>query len=85
MHYVYVLKSGKDHKLYIGRSDNLRERLSDHARGHVEATRHRRPLVLVYYEAYQSEIDAKEREQHLKKSGSSSMGLKKRIKRSITG
>ena len=52
MYYVYVLKSEKDGKLYIGRTTDLRRRYSEHTQGHVFSTKGRRPLLLVYYEAY---------------------------------
>lgn len=51
MHDVSILQSLKDHKLYIGRTHTLLERLFDHARGHVDSTRHRRPFILASYEA----------------------------------
>ena len=82
MHYVYILKSSKDSKLYIGFSSDLRARIAEHGRGNIFATKHRRPLKLVYYEAYDNEEDAKEREKSFKHSGSVYNGLRKRIKRS---
>jgi len=83
MYYVYILKSKKDNKLYIGRTDNLNQRMNDHSLGKVVSTNHRRPLVLVYYEAYRNREDSKNRECGLKKSGSVYMGLKKRIEKSL--
>lgn len=83
MYYVYILKSEKDSKLYIGRTNKLKQRLVDHLRGKVYSTKNRRPLKLVYYEAYRDREDSKSREKGLKKSGSVYMGLKKRIKRSL--
>jgi len=83
MFYVYILKSKKDNKLYIGRTDNLNQRLKDHSLGKVTSTKHRRPLILVCYEAYRNREDSKKRESGLKKSGSVYMGLKKRIKMSL--
>ena len=83
MYYVYILKSLKDKKLYIGYSANLKTRFSEHNRGNVDSTKHRRPLELIYYEAYKNELDAKNREKSFKKSGSVYNGLIKRIKRSI--
>jgi len=83
MYYVYLLKSKKDDKLYIGYSNDLRKRLQEHNRGNVGSTKHRRPLKLVYYEAYGDEIDAKDREKSFKHSGSVYNGLIKRITRSI--
>jgi len=51
MFYTYVLKSKKDNELYIGYSSNLSRRLAEHDKGLIEATKNRRPLELVYYEA----------------------------------
>ena len=83
MFYVYILKSKKDGKLYIGYSGNLRQRVREHGNGKVESTKNRRPLELVYYEAYKDEDDAKGRERSFKHSGSVYNGLIKRIKKSI--
>jgi len=85
MHYVYILKSKRDNKLYIGYSDNLKKRLLEHTKGNVKSTSYRRPLELVYYESYKNVDDAIEREKSFKKSGSVYNGLIKRIKRSIKG
>ncbi len=59
MFYVYVLKSQKDDNLYFGYSTDLKKRFAEHNQGKVDSTRSRRPLDLVYYEAYKSENDAK--------------------------
>ena len=76
MHYVYILKSLKDYKLYIGRSDDLKKRISDHAKGKVISTKNRRPLELVFYEAYKSKDDAIRREIYFKSSkGKSSLNM----------
>ncbi len=85
MYYVYILKSKKDNKFYIGYSKNLKQRLFEHNRGNVESTRNRRPLELVYYEAYRDEEDAKTREKSFKNSGSVYNGLIKRIEKSVKG
>lgn len=66
MEYVYVLQSGKDHKLYVGLTNDLRKRLQEHNQGKVFATRARRPLALTYYEACKNREDAKGREKYLK-------------------
>jgi len=64
--FVYILKSLKDNKLYIGQTNNLESRLSRHNSGKVIATRNRRPLVLIYNEEYKSRADAMKREKYLK-------------------
>jgi putative endonuclease len=51
-YYIYVLKSIKDGKLYIRKTKDLRKRVDYHNKGFVKATKNRRPLILIYYEAY---------------------------------
>jgi len=51
-YYVYVLKSLKDGKIYIGKTKDLKERIEYHNKGLVKATKNRRPLKLVYFEVY---------------------------------
>lgn len=65
-HYVYVVRSKKDNRLYIGKTDNLKRRLQQHARGEVIATRHRRPIKLIHYEYFINKEDASAREKYLK-------------------
>ena len=55
-YYVYILKSQKDGKLYIGKTIDLRRRIEKHNAGDVIATKHRRPLELIYYEAYTNKV-----------------------------
>ena len=66
MFYVYILFSKVDKQLYTGFTDNLRSRYKAHSGGFVKATKHRRPLKLIYYEAYSLESDARRREKYLK-------------------
>ncbi len=66
MHYVYILKSLKDGKLYKGSTSNLTRRYERHTKGLVPATKHRLPLRLIYYEAYNAKLDAIRRERYLK-------------------
>jgi len=63
---VYVLFSEKDKMLYTGFSVDLRSRYTAHLNGYVKATKHRRPVKLIYYEAYKLESDARRREKYLK-------------------
>lgn len=66
MFYVYLLKSKIDSKFYIGFTGNLKQRFKDHESGNVESTKNRRPLELVYYEAYNEKELALKREKFLK-------------------
>jgi len=83
MFYVYVLKSKKDGKCYIGSANDLKRRLEEHNSGKVVSTKNRRPLMLVYYEAFRSEKDARRREQTLKNYGQGITNLYKRISDSL--
>ncbi|MBL7078289.1 GIY-YIG nuclease family protein [Candidatus Shapirobacteria bacterium] len=78
MFYTYVIKSKKDDNLYVGFTGNLEKRIVEHYKGLVEATRGRRPLKLVYYEACLSKNKALRREKYLK-TGFGRSFLKKRM------
>jgi putative endonuclease len=66
MQYVYVLRSKKDNKNYVGYTKNLKFRFESHTKGLVESTKDRRPLKLMYYEACLNQEDATKREKYLK-------------------
>lgn len=83
MYYVYFIQSKKYNETYIGSTNDLRRRLFEHNNGVEISTRRYKPWRLVYYEAYRSEKDAREREMKLKKHGNAVKELKKRIQRSI--
>ncbi len=69
--HVYVLKSFKDGKFYIGSTSNLQARIKRHNRGDNISTRWRRPFELIYQEVYNSRREAMIREKKIKswKSG----------------
>lgn len=79
MYYVYLLKD-RFGKIYIGRTNNLKRRLTEHIKGKSGYTKLRRPLKLIYYEAYLTNEDAIKREKSLKNYGSVLAGLKSRLK-----
>ena len=79
MHYVYILRSLKDHMLYLGWTTDLQRRLWEHNAGLSQATKTRGPFELVYYEAYSHREEAKAREYRLKRSQHALESLKKRI------
>ena len=61
--------------MYIGYSEDLKRRLKEHKSKNPE---------LVYYEAYKSEKDAKNREMKLKQHGQTKRRLKERLRHSLT-
>jgi len=66
MHTVYVLKSLKDNKLYIGCTSNLQKRLIDHSRGNVKSTESRRPFQLIFKEEFLDKYRAFGKERYYK-------------------
>ena len=65
--YVYILTNQKNGTLYIGVTNNLRRRLSEHKQGLIEGfTKKYRIHLLVYYETYSNPTTAIAREKCLK-------------------
>ncbi len=82
--YTYVLKSKKDHKLYVGYTRNLLKRLDEHNKGKVESTKNRLPIELIYWEGCLNQQDATGREKYLKTAWGKRY-IKNRIKNYLTG
>jgi len=74
MYYVYSLKC-KD-GFYIGCSNDLKDRIKRHKKGHVEATKDRSPVELDFYIAFKDQCKAFEFEKYLK-SGSGRAFIKR--------
>lgn len=83
MFYVYMLQSKVDKSIYIGYTNNLKRRFVEHNTGKNTSTKRLAPYNFVYYEAFNDDGDAKEREQHLKLYGRTLRELKKRTIRSL--
>ena len=78
MYYVYILQSELDKEFYIGRTGDLKRRYSEHQTGRVDSTKHRLPMKLLCYEAYNTKEEAARREDFLK-SSDGRKDIKKRI------
>ena len=65
---VYVLKSKKDNKRYIGITNNLERRIRQHNKGGVTSTKYRIPFKLEYKEEYLDRLTAHKRERYFKTS-----------------
>lgn len=84
MYYVYVLQSLIDKYFYVGYTPDFDRRIEKHDNGLVPATKKRRPLKLVYYEACLNKDDAIKREKYLKTSWGKRY-IKSRLKNYLTG
>jgi putative endonuclease len=74
-----VLISNKDNNFYTGFTNDLKERVSLHKAGKVNATCNRLPIDLIYYEWCINKYDAIHREKYLK-SGPGRKYLKNRLR-----
>ena len=84
MFYVYVLKSKqRQNKLYFGYTSDLQKRFTRHNSEGTKYTKKFAPWLLVYYEAFRAEPDARQRERRLKHDGRAWAQLKRRIQTSL--
>lgn len=65
MNYTYVLYSHKYNEQYAGTTKNLKRRYKEHLNGGVKSTKNK-GMILIFYEAFISEKDAKRRESYFK-------------------
>jgi putative endonuclease len=65
-YYVYILRSLKDQKHYIGSTHDVAARLRYHNAGLQRSTRSRLPFVLVYEEELEGKQEALRREKQIK-------------------
>ncbi len=77
---VYVLRSIKTNKYYIGCTNNVVRRLEEHNNNKTRSLKNKGPFELIYTENYNSLSEARKRELKIK-SYKSGNAFKKLIKR----
>lgn len=79
MYYVYILENKNDKSWYIGFTDNLKRRISEHQNGKGgRTTKLKKSWRCIYFEGYVNQNDAIGRERFLK-SGAGRRYLKKQL------
>jgi len=68
MYYVYILKSKKDYSRYIGVTQDLKRRISEHNSGSAKYSNSKRPYKLIWYCVFPNKKRAYDFEQYLKSS-----------------
>ena len=63
---TYLLFSEKDNKTYLGSTDDIERRVTEHNNGKTSSTKNRRPLKLIYQEEFETLMEARNREKFLK-------------------
>ncbi len=66
MFFVYVLRSEKTNRLYVGFTTDVVQRLGQHNSGITKSTKGRGPWVLVHQEEFATRAGAMQRERYLK-------------------
>ena len=66
MFHVYVLRSDKTGRRYIGSSQNIESRLNEHNSGYSLATKHGAPWKLIHHEEFPTRAEAVRRERFYK-------------------
>ena len=69
MWYLYILKSQRFGKKYIGITGNISNRLTKHNSGSIRSTKAYRPWELIHKEEFKTKKEARIRELELKKNG----------------
>ncbi|MBU6414696.1 GIY-YIG nuclease family protein [Patescibacteria group bacterium] len=83
MHCVYLLKSIKNHDLYIGCTSNIKQRLAMHNQNKAYHTKKYGPWKLIYCECFISKKDAYQREKSLKLHAQGLRRLKERLRNTL--
>jgi putative endonuclease len=78
MWYVYILRSQVDNFVYVGSTNDVKRRLSQHNSGEVESTKSHPPFEIVAFIAVENKDKAIELERYFK-SGSGRAFISKRI------
>ncbi len=78
MYYVYILKSRKFGKFYVGSTEDLVIRLKTHNSGKVFSTKPYVPWSLVYYEAHKT-LSLSRKAEVFYKTGQGRRQIKKKL------
>jgi putative endonuclease len=66
MFYVYIIKSVKTNKYYVGYTKDLIRRLNEHNHNNTQSLKNKGPFILVYKEEFEKIVEARKREKQIK-------------------
>jgi putative endonuclease len=64
--FVYVIRSSKDGRFYVGLTDNVERRVFQHNSGKAKSTKGYVPWTLLFFEEFKTRVEARKREKFLK-------------------
>ena len=81
---VYVIRSEKDGRFYVGMTESITRRIEEHNKGKTKSTKGYIPWKLFFFEEYAERVEARKREKYLK-SGYGKKWIKEKWFRSSAG
>ena len=66
MYFVYAISSLKRNYIYVGLTNNIERRLSEHNTGKNKTTKPYSPFVIIYFEECSSRIEVRIKEKYFK-------------------
>lgn len=66
MYFIYIIRSSRDNKYYVGSTNNVVRRVEEHNKGLSKYTKNNKPWVLMYEEGYKTLSEARKREKQIK-------------------
>ena len=79
MYYVYILKSSKSDRFYVGWTTDLKKRFREHNNGQSASTKPGVPWGLEFYASFKTEKLAKDFESYLKSGSGRSFAYKRLV------
>lgn len=66
MYYVYAISSKIKKYIYVGLTNDIKRRFSEHNRGKERTTKSYCPFILIYLQKFNTRVQARNREKYLK-------------------
>ena len=67
MYFVYIIKSRKNDRFYIGSAQDVKERLRQHERGKTRSLKNKGPFDIIRIEEFETRTEAFSRERQIKR------------------
>jgi len=65
--YVYIIKSSKNGRHYIGYTSDLKQRVDQHNKNRTKSLKNQGPFRLIHKEEYENIFEARRREKQIKR------------------
>ncbi|WP_293893399.1 GIY-YIG nuclease family protein [Flavobacterium sp.] len=66
MYYVYAISSLERNYIYVGLTDNLERRFSEHNNGKNKTTKPYLPFKIIYTQEFETRLEARQKEKYFK-------------------